>query len=88
MSKNGIKKSMFFWLGFRMPLETLTDLRRGREEAAGKPRGSRGGGREDHTFASRCPRAAPLIKDIVLKQTKTGMVRDLARPEPLARRIC
>ena len=35
MSQKGIHKSMFFWLGFRMPPETLAELRRGGEEAAG-----------------------------------------------------
>ena len=34
MRQKGIKKTMYFWLGFRMPLETLADLRRGRGEAA------------------------------------------------------
>ena len=39
MRQKGIQKAMFFWLGFRMPLETLMDLRGGREEAATGPRG-------------------------------------------------
>ena len=34
MSQKGIQKSMFFWLGFGMALETLAGLRRGCDGAA------------------------------------------------------
>ena len=72
-SPKGIKKSMFFWLGLRMPLETLMFLRVGRD---------------CHTFSSRPPRAAPYYQRILYKnKQKQNSLPDLARLGPLARRI-
>ena len=72
-SQKGIQKSMIFWLGFRTPLETSTELRRGFK---------------DHTFSSRPPRAAPYYQRILYNnKQRQDNLQDLARLGPLARRI-
>ena len=76
-SQKGIQKSMIFWLGFRTPLETSTELR-----------GDCGCSRKCHTFSSRPPRAAPYYQRILYKnKQRQDSLADLARLGPLARRI-
>ena len=77
LSPTGINKSMFFWLGLRMPLETLIVLRVGRDCS-----------RRCHSFSSRPPRAAAYYQRILYKnKQRQHSLQDLARLGPLARRI-
>ena len=83
-NQKGIRKSMFFWLGFWEPLETSTERRGSVEGASGERRVSV----EGHTFSSGSPRAAPYYQRILLNNNpKQAWLEDLARLEPLARRI-
>ena len=70
-SQKGINKSMFFWIGFWKPLETLTGLRRGCDGAAGELR--RGCG--CHTFSSRPPRAAPYYQRLLYKNKQRALLK-------------
>ena len=60
-TQKGIQKSMFFWLGFWKPLETLMGLRGGCE-----------GGCGCHTFSSRPPGRRHIIKDYCTIISKHG----------------
>ena len=72
-SQKGINKSMISWLGFRTPLETSMELRRGCK---------------DHTFSSRPPRAAPYYQRLLYNNKQRQVAsEDLTRLGPLARRI-
>ena len=80
VSQKGIQESMFFWLVFGMTLETLMGLRRGCDGAARDPRVGH--------FLQRIPQGGAILSKIIKqKQAKTAGFADLARLEPLARRI-
>ena len=57
--QKGIKKSMFFWLGFWKPLETLMFLRGGCGGAASKPRLSH--------FLQPTPQGGVILSKIIVQ---------------------
>ena len=74
-AQKALTKSMFFWFGFGMALETLgcggaaTGLRRGH-------------------FLQRLPQGGPRARGVIKqKQAKRDGLEDLTRLGPLARRI-
>ena len=68
-SQKNINKSMFFWFGFGMALETLMGLRGGCEGAASGPRVAH--------FLQRIPQGGPRARGVIKqKQAKTAGLQD------------